>query len=161
MVGGTGTWGACGGEILPTTETCNGIDDDCDGTIDEGVTQSCYTGPSGTQGVGACRAGTQTCVVGGTGTWGACAGQVLPAAGAAAATRAAALIGKLPRAAQTGFHALLRAYGRRSGTAALINTSFNVHEEPIINRPEEALRALKEDRVDHLLSAEAVWSRAG
>jgi hypothetical protein len=63
----------------PTTETCNGIDDNCNGTVDEGVTRSCYTGPSGTAGVGICRAGTQTCVVGGTGTWGACTGQVLPA----------------------------------------------------------------------------------
>jgi len=26
----------CGGEVLPTTEVCNGKDDDCDGTVDEG-----------------------------------------------------------------------------------------------------------------------------
>jgi alpha-tubulin suppressor-like RCC1 family protein len=60
-----------------TAETCNNIDDDCDGTTDDGVTQSCYTGPSGTVGVGACRAGTQTCMAG---SFGACVGQVLPAA---------------------------------------------------------------------------------
>jgi alpha-tubulin suppressor-like RCC1 family protein len=64
----------------PGAETCNGVDDDCNGVVDDGVTRSCYTGPSGTAGVGACRAGTETCVVGGGGTWGACAGQVLPSA---------------------------------------------------------------------------------
>ncbi len=75
-----GSWGStCPGEVDPATETCNGLDDNCNGTRDDGVTQACYTGPSGTLNVGACRGGTQTCVVGGTGTWGACAGQVLPA----------------------------------------------------------------------------------
>jgi len=29
-------WGACVGEVLPTTETCNdGVDNDCDGEVDE------------------------------------------------------------------------------------------------------------------------------
>lgn len=59
------------------------------------------------------------------------------------------------------YYDVIQAYEQITGIPALINTSFNVHEEPIINRPEEALRALKEDRVDHLLSTEAVWSRAG
>jgi hypothetical protein len=75
-----GSWGACSGQVLPTTEACNGLDDNCNGTRDDGVTRTCYTGPGGTLNVGACRGGTETCVVGGTGTWGACAGQVLPTA---------------------------------------------------------------------------------
>jgi hypothetical protein len=53
-------------------EQCNGFDDDCDGRVDEaltcdcldGATQDCYTGPRGTEGVGACTVGTQTCVDG-------------------------------------------------------------------------------------------------
>ncbi|MBL8603819.1 MAG: M23 family metallopeptidase [Myxococcales bacterium] len=63
----------CG--CVPSTEVCNGRDDDCDGRVDEGLSRSCYTGPAGTQGRGSCRAGTQTCS---NGNWGACAGQVLP-----------------------------------------------------------------------------------
>ncbi len=63
-------------------EDCDGTDDDCDGTVDEGcaclngTTQPCYTGPAGTQGVGPCVAGTQTCTAG---QWGNCIGQVIPA----------------------------------------------------------------------------------
>ena len=83
--GGT-AWGACLGEVLPSTERCDGADNDCDAGIDEGclctagATESCYSGPSGTPGVGACRAGTRTCSeTPGAGTaWGACIGEVLP-----------------------------------------------------------------------------------
>lgn len=35
-----GTYGPCTGEVLPRTESCNGVDDDCDGTTDEDC-QSC------------------------------------------------------------------------------------------------------------------------
>ena len=72
---------ACAGEVLPTTEVCNGLDDNCDGQVDENLTQACYTGPSDTidpeTGLprGACKPGVQTCAAG---AWGACTGQVLP-----------------------------------------------------------------------------------
>jgi MYXO-CTERM domain-containing protein len=32
-----GTWSACSGAVGPTTETCNGIDDNCNGVVDEGI----------------------------------------------------------------------------------------------------------------------------
>ncbi len=58
------------------TEVCNGVDDDCDDIID-GITQPCYTGPDGTEGVGECLAGEQTCSAG---TWGSCIGEIIPVA---------------------------------------------------------------------------------
>ena len=39
----------------------------------------------------------------------------------------------------------------------LINTSFNVHEEPIVNRPEECLQALSDGRVDFVVTQQAVY----
>ena len=43
-------------------------------------------------------------------------------------------------------HALLR-----------IDPSFNVHEEPIVNRPEECRRALVDGRVDFVVTKQAVY----
>jgi carbamoyltransferase len=40
------------------------------------------------------------------------------------------------------FHALLRAFGRRTGVPILLNTSFNVRGEPIVRSPADALDAL-------------------
>ncbi|MBN2693904.1 VCBS repeat-containing protein [bacterium] len=59
-------WTSCENDILPMVETCNGIDDDCDGIVDDGfqIGQSCVVG------LGACRktgvyscdsSGNQTC----------------------------------------------------------------------------------------------------
>ena len=66
------------------TNDCNGKDDDCDGTIDEGcecnpgkdTEEFCYTGDPKTQGVGSCKAGTKRCLT--TGKWSPCTGEVTP-----------------------------------------------------------------------------------
>ncbi|MFT5449870.1 MAG: carbamoyltransferase [Gammaproteobacteria bacterium] len=44
----------------------------------------------------------------------------------------------------------LEAFKRETGIPALVNTSFNAHEEPIINTPDQALDALRDSRVDFL-----------
>ena len=72
-----GAWSTCTGQVTPGAETCNNLDDDCDGSTDETVTQSCYTGATGTSGVGVCAPGLQACTAG---SWGSCAGQVTPSA---------------------------------------------------------------------------------
>jgi len=46
---------------------------------------------------------------------------------------------------------ILTHFKELSGIPCLINTSFNAHEEPIINTPAEAVRALVTNRVDFLV----------
>ena len=44
-----GSWGACVGGVTSKSETCNGLDDDCDGSTDEGpVCEDCIPLPSST-----------------------------------------------------------------------------------------------------------------
>ncbi len=57
------------------------------------------------------------------------------------------------------YYDVIAGYEKLSGIPLTINTSFNVHEEPIINRPEEALKALAQERVDYVLTEGAVWGR--
>jgi hypothetical protein len=60
-------WSACKGAVKPAKETCNGLDDDCDGTIDEDAANCCIVGQTkacnagGKAGTGICRAGVQRC----------------------------------------------------------------------------------------------------
>ena len=54
---------------------------------------------------------------------------------------------------------ILAAFKARTGLPALVNTSLNVHEEPIVNRPEECLQTLEEGRVDFVVTPGEVWTR--
>jgi len=56
------------------------------------------------------------------------------------------------------YYDVLDCYYRRTGLPVLVNTSFNVHEEPIVNTPEEAVQSLTEGRVDHILTETAFFS---
>jgi carbamoyltransferase len=46
-----------------------------------------------------------------------------------------------------GFHRILDAFRRRTGVATLINTSYNMHEEPIVCSPHDAVRAFLDGRL--------------
>jgi carbamoyltransferase len=49
------------------------------------------------------------------------------------------------------FHRLLTAFHKLTGCPALINTSFNVRGEPIVNTPEEAYRCFMRTGIDLLI----------
>ncbi len=64
-----GAFGACTGEVLPGTESCNGLNDDCDGSTDEGCPASASIGDptTGLTGYGTATGGTMhtdTCPAG-------------------------------------------------------------------------------------------------
>ncbi|MFB6375622.1 MAG: MopE-related protein, partial [Bradymonadaceae bacterium] len=62
-----GTWGPCKNKVTSQKETCDGKDNNCDGTVDENLTESCGSNK------GECQKGMRTCS---NGTWGSCQGGV-------------------------------------------------------------------------------------
>jgi len=52
------------------------------------------------------------------------------------------------------FHEILRLFRQRSGTGVVLNTSFNIHEEPIVRTPDEAVAAFLNARLDYLAIGE-------
>lgn len=63
------------------------------------------------------------------------------------------------RDANPFLHDVLTEYERLTGLVAIINTSFNIHEEPIVCTPEEAVRGFIEARLDYLYAEGFVISR--
>lgn len=49
-----------------------------------------------------------------------------------------------------GYYDIINEYGKLSGVPCLINTSFNMHEEPIVCSPSDAVRAFLDGRLDYL-----------
>ncbi|MCA9674194.1 MAG: hypothetical protein H6709_21275 [Kofleriaceae bacterium] len=71
-----GVWQGCdatGG----SAETCNGLDDDCNGTVD-GFGEPCSDLPGGNPNQGPCHPGTHVCPADGSGMFGTCIGEVGP-----------------------------------------------------------------------------------
>ncbi len=53
-------------------------------------------------------------------------------------------------ATNPSFHRVLVAYRELTGVGTLVNTSFNMHEEPIVCAPEDAVRAFLRGHLDYL-----------
>jgi len=66
----------------------------------------------------------------------------------------------IERDANPLYYDILRAFERLSGLPALVNTSFNVHEEPIVNTPAECKQALTDGRIDFVVTTRGVYERA-
>ena len=54
---------------------------------------------------------------------------------------------------------ILEHYKALTGLAVLINTSFNMHEEPIVCSPQDALRAFQDGRLDVLALEDCLVER--
>jgi carbamoyltransferase len=65
----------------------------------------------------------------------------------------------IARADNPLYYDIVRAFERATGLPALVNTSFNVHEEPIVNTPTECAKALTDGRIDFVVTDQAVYDR--
>ena len=54
------------------------------------------------------------------------------------------------------YYDVVKAYIEKTGNPALINTSFNHHEEPIVNTPRDAVRSLRKGNVDVLVAGQLI-----
>lgn len=55
------------------------------------------------------------------------------------------------------YYDIVRSFEAASGLPVLVNTSFNVHEEPIVNAPAECAKALTDGRIDFVVTEQAVY----
>jgi carbamoyltransferase len=58
------------------------------------------------------------------------------------------------------FWLLLRSFKELTGCAVLINTSFNVRDEPIVNTPQEAFRCLMQTEMDCLVIGNLIFDKS-
>ena len=65
------------------------------------------------------------------------------------------------RATNPAFHALLEAFGERTGVPILINTSFNVRGEPIVGTPRAAIEAFFSTPLDALVIGPFIVRKTG
>lgn len=54
------------------------------------------------------------------------------------------------RECMPGYHKIITEFGRLTGIPTVINTSFNMHEEPIVCTPDDAVRAFQRGHLDYL-----------
>jgi carbamoyltransferase len=49
-----------------------------------------------------------------------------------------------------GYHRLIRAFESRTGIGAVLNTSFNLHGEPLVCSPDDAIDTFERSGLPHL-----------
>jgi carbamoyltransferase len=67
----------------------------------------------------------------------------------------------ITRDANPLYYDVVSAFGRETGIPVLVNTSFNVHEEPIVNTPGECAKALVDGRIDFVVTQRAIYEADG
>ncbi|MBF0422926.1 MAG: carbamoyl transferase [Magnetococcales bacterium] len=63
------------------------------------------------------------------------------------------------RHANPDYHALISAFAAITGVGAVLNTSFNLHGEPIVHTPEDAVSTFLRSGLDHLLLGDLLVSK--
>jgi carbamoyltransferase len=48
------------------------------------------------------------------------------------------------------YYKILKGYYKNKGVPSIVNTSFNMHEEPIVCTPDDAIRAFIQGNLDYL-----------
>jgi hypothetical protein len=155
-------FGACVAETLPMPEVCNGLDDNCDGNVDEGTDKICY--PQDQAGCtldkdnipscqGLCAAGRQRCRAG---KLEACSGAIVPTAEVCSAIAAdencdgavdegCACTGNQTRSCYTGPNGTNGVGTCKAGTQACNNGTLGACMGAIIPKPESCDNPLADD----------------
>jgi hypothetical protein len=162
-----GQFGACTADSRPIAEACNGVDDDCDGTVDEESDVACY--PDGTAGcskvdkvyvcAGACRVGKQTCT---GGQLGACADFTGPGAEVCSGTPAdencdgtidenCACTGSQPRPCYTGGAGTQNVGKCTGGNQTCTNGTLGVCTGQTTDAPESCANEGADDDCDGMM----------
>ena len=121
-----GTAGAAGSETGGTAGAAGVAGAGGGSTCTPGSTESCYSGPDGTEGQGVCHAGTQVCNAQGTG-YGPCEGEVVPSAEDCTTPEDEDCDGQTPACASVV--ADLRVDNNRNGTIDLTDATEDANEQ--------------------------------
>ena len=54
------------------------------------------------------------------------------------------------RSHSPAYYKIIEEYEKLTGLPAIVNTSFNIHEEPIVCSPADAIRAFNQGHLDYL-----------
>ena len=62
--------------------------------------------------------------------------------------------------ANPGFHRLVEKFGQATGVPVLLNTSFNIRGEPIVNTPEDAINTFLISGIDSLVMGNCILDKS-